>query len=341
MPWDKSNVYGSTKALAKQVEQAWNECRKINLPPAYRSINQLVIAGMGGSLLGARVLDSVYGLELSIPLLLVNDYRLPLWVNEKSLVIVSSYSGNTEEVLSISRQAIKQKAKIIAITAGGELLNLAQVNHWPYYQINPLYNPSNQPRMAIGYMITAILTLAAQLNLLTISNQEIDQIIKTMERISNQEQTAKEFAGLILSKQVIIAAAEHLTGPVHTVKNQMNENAKHLSHRHDLPELNHHLMEGLKFPQSNSDSIIFWLIDSPLYSSRLRQRLTITREVLTQNKISFIVWEASASTKLTQAFELIQFGALVNFYLSQLHQIDPAPIPWVDFFKQKLGKMIV
>ena len=118
----------------------------------------------------------------------------------------------------------------------------------------------------------------------------------------------------------------------------MNENAKHLSHRHDLPELNHHLMEGLRFPESNPETTLFWFIDSTLYSARLRQRLKLTQEVVAKNNLSGVVWQATAKTKLAQAFELIQFGAYVNFYLSQLHQVDPAPIPWVDYFKEKLGK---
>ena len=95
-------------------------------------------------------------------------------------------------------------------------------------------------------------------------------------------------------------------------------------------------MEGLKFPQTNPNTTLFWFFNSKLYSPRLRQRFELTREVVEKNQLGTILWEAGAKTKLAQAFELIQFGAYVNFYLSQLHQIDPAPIPWVDYFKVQL-----
>ena len=133
-------------------------------------------------------------------------------------------------------------------------------------------------------------------------------------------------------------AARRLMGSAHTMKNQMNENAKNFSALFDLPELNHHLMEGLRFPESNPATTMFWFIDSALYSPRLRQRLALTKEVVEKNQLTAEVWAATAATKLAQAFELIQFGAYISFYLSQLHQLDPAPIPWVDYFKEKLGK---
>jgi len=293
------------------------------------------MAGMGGSLLGAKIIESVFGKDLAYPLLLVNDYNLPGWVDEKTLVICSSYSGTTEETLSNAEQALSKKAKLMIITSGGKLLDLAKANQLPCYQINPVYNPSQQPRMAVGYSVIGQLVLCQKVGLLNLTSAAIAELIETMKQV--KPEAAETLAKQLVKKQVIFTAAGHLTGPVHTVKNQMNENAKHLSHRHDLPELNHHLMEGLRFPETNPATVMFWFIDSPLYSDRMRQRLKLTQEVLAKNNLTSVVWQATAKTKLAQAFELIQFGAYVNFYLSQLHGIDPAPIPWVNYFKQKLS----
>lgn len=334
MLFDKSNVYGSVVDLAKQVEHAWKEAQKVVVPDSYKQINKIVMTGMGGSLLGAKIIESVFGKDLAYPLTLVNDYDLPGWVDETTLVICSSYSGSTEETLSNAEQAFKKKAKLIIITSGGKLLDLAKKNHLPVYQINPVFNPSKQPRLAIGYSLIGQLVLCQKAGLLNLTQAMVNELIEAMKQV--KPEAAEVFAKQLADRQVIFTAAEHLTGPVHTVKNQMNENAKQLSHRHDLPELNHHLMEGLRFPRSNPATTMFWFIDSNLYSPRIRQRLELTREVVEKNNLTSVVWQAQAKTKLAQAFELIQFGAYVNFYLSQLHQVDPATIPWVDYFKEKL-----
>lgn len=332
--WDKQNVFGSVTALPEQVKDAWEEAQKVVVPDAYKKIDKVVMTGMGGSLLGARVIDSVYGGEFKYPLALVNDYHLPAWVDERTLVICSSYSGSTEETLSNAREAQGKKAKLMVITAGGELLKFAQTNNLPYYQIVPRYNPSNQPRMAIGYSLVGALVLCQKAGLIELSQAEIDQAVATMKTVKAGE--AEVFATKLVDKQIILAAAGHLTGPVHTVKNLLNENAKHLAHRHDLPELNHHLMEGLGWPKTNPATTMFWFIDSDLYSPRMKQRLELTRDVVTKNGLQGSSLKVIAPTKLTQAFELIQFGAYVSFYLSQLHQLDPAAIPWVDYFKKRL-----
>lgn len=332
---DKSNVFGSVVDLPKQVEHAFQAAQAVLVPENYRQINKIILAGMGGSLLGARIIESVFAPDLAYPLILVNDYNLPGWVDEKTLVICSSYSGNTEESLSNVAQALKNKAKIIIITAGGPLLDIAKSNNLPVYQIIPTFNPSQQPRMAVGYSAIGQLVLCQKAGLLTLTSENIKELVSAMKNI--KPESAQTFAENLVAKQVIFTAAEHLTGPAHTVKNQMNECAKHLSHRHDLPELNHHLMEGLRFPASNPQTTVFWFINSSLYSDKLQKRLKLTQEVVEKNNISSLVWQATAKTKLAQAFELIQFGSYVNFYLSQLHHLDPADIPWVDYFKIKLN----
>ena len=333
---DKSNVYGSVAGLAKQVEHAWEEAQKVVVPDSYKNIDKIVMCGMGGSLLGAKIIQSVFANDLTFPLVLVNDYDLPGWVDEKTLVICSSYSGSTEETLTNAEQALTKKANLMLITAGGRLLDLAQANNLPCYLINPVYNPSKQPRLAIGYSVIGQLVLCQKAGLLNLTQVIINELVEAMSQV--KPEPALALAQKLVNKQVIFTAAEHLTGPIHTVKNQMNENAKHLSHRHDLPELNHHLMEGLRFPKSNPATTMFWFIDSNLYTPRIKQRLELTREVVEKNHLSSVVWPATAKSKLAQAFELIQFGAYVNFYLSQLHHLDPAPIPWVNYFKEKLGK---
>jgi glucose/mannose-6-phosphate isomerase len=343
---DKQNVYGSIENLPKQCLHAWEDASKMSLPKEYQNIKQVIIAGMGGSLLGGRFINSVYGLKIKVPLVLVNGYDLPNWVNENTLIICSSYSGTTEETVSCAKQAIQKRAKWTAICTGGTLSELAEKQSVPIYKINPVYNPSHQPRMAIGYSIANQLAIVSQLGLISLKKENLQQAIKTMEKIIAEcrvqkpfeTNPAKKMAKQIFQNQVIFVASGHLTGALHTVKNQMNENAKNLAHRHDIPELNHHLMEGLQFPESIHHNTIFFFALSNRYPPRIQQRFQITQAVVKKNHVPLITWQPESQTKLGQAFELIQFGAFVNFYLTALHQIDPAPIPWVDYFKTQLGQ---
>lgn len=334
---DSSNLYGSIIDLPKQCQHAYKATRNIVVPESYKTVNRIIMTGMGGSALGARIIDSVYGLTLPLPIFIINDYDLPQWANDHTLVISSSFSGTTEETLSITRQAIDRHCPWMAISGGGALHELALKHQVPAYKIDPVYNPSKQPRMAIGYSVIGQLALIAKLGLITLTQTEIDELILAMQQVIDKN-NAPEVAQKFFNQQVIFVAGRHLTGAVHTIKNQMNENSKNLSHRYDLPELNHHLMEGLRFPASNQQDVSFFFVDSLLYSKRLRQRLQITQDIVAKNKIKSVTWTAVSPKPLTQVFEFIQFGALVNFHLSQLYKIDPADIPWVDYFKKQLGQ---
>jgi len=345
---DKSNIYGSIIELPKQCSHAWEDAQDIEVPKSYKKVNKIIMTGMGGSGLGARIIESVFADEIKYPLVRLNDYDLPAWVDEKTLVICSSFSGTTEETVSTARQAQKNNCQWMAIGTGCDLIDLAKKHKVPYYQINPTYNPSKQPRMANGYSVIGQLILASKAGVIKFTQQDLDGLIAVMYKIikqSNINQTstknpAKQLAQKIFHKQAVFVAARHLTGALHTFKNQMNENAKNLSHRHDVPELNHHLMEGLRFPGSNKKDVVFFFAQSNLYPKRIQQRIRISLDVVRKNKIACFQWHPTAKTELTQSFELFQFGGLVDFYLAMLNGLDPAPIPWVDYFKTKLGQSL-
>lgn len=344
--FDKENVYGSVEELSKQVSDAYNQTLKISIPDEYSDVDNIVMCGMGGSGLGARVIESLYVRNIKVPLVRVNDYNLPGFVNERSLVFCSSYSGETEETLENVKQAISKKAKWIAIGKGGTLIDLAKSNNAPYYMIDPKYNPSNQPRMAVGYSIIGQLILASKTGIINFQEEEMGFGIKAMEDVINENSLdvsedmneAIKLSEKIQNKVVLFVASEHLIGAMHVVNNQFNENAKNLTADYFIPELNHHLMEGLKNPKENKNNIFVIFFDSNLYSKRIQQRMSITKDVVSQNGIQNYTYIAKSKTPFSQVFETIQFGSYSNFYLTMRYGQDPAPIPWVDYFKNKLGQ---
>jgi len=342
---DKSNALGSVEALADQVREAWEATQDITFK-AEAEINSVVIVGMGGSGLGPDVVKNLFKEKLKQPLEVINSYTLPEYVDDNTLVIFSSYSGNTEEVLNCIPQAEEKNAQMMAICSGGKLAKIAQKKEIPVYIIDAKSNPSGQPRMAIGYAIIGMVSLLIKANIIDITEDEIKEVIQTIIKtseelkveIKSEENKAKILAFTTVDKQPIFVTSEHLVGAAHVATNQFNENAKTFADYKVIPEINHHLLEGLRFPNSNRTSHVFLFINSKLYHSRNQLRHKLTQQVVEQNEIETMKVKLKSETKLTQVFELITLMAFTNFYLSMLHEIDPCPIPFVDWFKEELKK---
>lgn len=245
---------------------------------------------------------------------------------------------------SAAQEVIDRKCPTIVIAAGGDLLELAQRQDWPYYQIKPTHNPSNQPRMAIGYAITGTIAILNKLNLIQINHEDFIQDIDLLNQNSslyqpdNHNNFAVDTAQSLLDKTLNLISSDHLTGAVHVTNNQLNENSKHLSAEYLIPELNHHYLEALSYPESAKDHQAYLFFDSKLYLPQNQTRLHITKKLVEEKGYQAHTFTAQSPTQLTQVFEVIQFGAFLNFYISMLHHIDPAPIPSVDFFKSELKK---
>ncbi len=341
---DVENVLGSIQALADQIKQAWDTTQQLELN-LKDPIANITVAGMGGSGLGADVVQHAYRDQLKVPFTIINDYQLPEYVNQKSLVILSSYSGNTEEVLSCAQQAQQKKAQILVITQGGKLAKLADQHEYGAYYMQTDHNPSNQPRMAVGYAIIGLIGLLNRADLISVSDKDINRAMKTvlwmMQRCRVEEaiddNPAKTLSYTLVDRRPNLVAAEFLTGAVHVASNQFNENAKTFANFYQIPEINHHLLEGLKLPDSNQLDNIFLFFNSQDYHPQNQKRITLTQKAVSREKIESLKIELESEGKLLQVFELITLMAYTNFYLSMLNKIDPSQIPMVDWFKAQLA----
>src|SRR5258708_23764757 len=128
---DAQNALGSIEMTGSQIQQVWKEAQEISFDNSYKQIKNVVVAGMGGSVLGTHVIQTVFKNELRIPVFIVPDYELPSFVNSDTLVIASSYSGSTEETLAAVENAVKKGAKIAGITSGGKLAEFLRNGHYP------------------------------------------------------------------------------------------------------------------------------------------------------------------------------------------------------------------
>lgn len=341
---DASDVLGSVEQLADQIEHAWKETKEIQVSHDYKNVTKIVVSGMGGSALGAHVIKTLFKDSLKQPLEVVNHYDLPAYVDRDTLVVLSSYSGTTEETLASAKDAKARGAKLAIIASGGELEAFAKQEKCPFYKIDPKYNPSNQPRMAIGYSVFGQLGLFTAMGLVSVTDQEVSDLVALLRKNAtvlapeSKENTAKFLAFSAVDKMIVLVGAEHLEGALHVFTNQLNENAKNFADYRTIPELNHHYMEGMEFPKHMKDSIIYFMFNSGLYHPRVQKRIPLTADVIGQHEFPVETVQAVWKTKMQQVWEVIQLGAYTNYYLAMLNGINPAPIPWVDYFKEKLGK---
>lgn len=338
---DPSNLLGSIERLPYQLTDAWNAARAVRIPAHTRGADRVVVCGMGGSTLGAHLMQSVYRLEWKVPLEICNEYQLPAHVDRKTLVILSSYSGNTEETLSCADDALRRKARVMAMTAGGKLLQMAEDHGWPTYVIDPQENPSNQPRMAIGYMSVGLLALLKNTGLVRASERDIKSarahLIRQASLLAKHSgNSAQLLAKHAQNKLLLLVSAEHLVGAAHVVNNQMNENAKHVCQMQVLPELNHHFLEGLSFPRAKRN-VHAVLLQSSLYHARLQKRVRLTKALFRKNGISTEILNIAGKTPFDQAFAAVQIGSYASYLLAMRHGIDPSPVPNVEAFKRAMG----
>jgi len=343
---DRSDMHQSIGWLSRQCEQVWQDSKNVIIPNSYKNVSNIVVNGMGGSALGSYIIRALYDSKIKIPFRIINNYVLPESVNEKTLFIASSYSGNTEEVVNTVLPAIRRKAKVMIICGGGKLAELKEKYQLPGYVFDPQYNPSGQPRIGLGYSIFGQWILFHKAGIINLSDKQAKGIIdftkKTAKKFNAQKppkvNPAKQIAHELFDKIPMIVSSEHLTGNAHTFANQINENSKTFSGYYLISELNHHLMEGLRFPKTNPGNIHFVFFESKLFHKSNQRRYKITQEILQKNKISYSVYQAGAKDAVLQSFEVLLLGSYVSFYNAMLHSIDPSPIPWVDYFKDQLGK---
>lgn len=335
---DTLHIWDSVMTFADQCQQVITEMSQQTIPAACSLADNIVVTGMGGSALGGRIIASLEREALRIPIVVSTEYHLPAFVNQKTLVVISSYSGDTEETLACFNEAVARQAQIFVITSGGRLAKLADKHHLPSYIFTPQLNPSNQPRMGLGYNIMTVLTLLARCQLVTGFSDlnRLPQFLKSRLDLAN---TWQKLAAVIRDKIPVLVASDHLKGAAHAVKNLINENGKTFALTFDLPEANHHLLEGLGHPPAVRHLAFLWL-DSAKYHPEVHKRYAITARVVSKMGLTHLPFPVAGESTLAEVLDVVQSGAMLSYYLSQEYRVDPGPIPWVDFFKDEIRQVV-
>lgn len=334
-PSDTLGIYKSILEFPNQCKQVIHDLATSHIPPQCSLVHNVVVSGMGGSALGGRIVTSLERQTLKIPIIVSTEYHLPNFASEKTLVVISSYSGNTEESLSALAEARARGSQIFVLASGGQLAQTAQQFDLPRYIFSPNHNPSGQPRMGLGYNLLSIIALLARCQLIH-PPAKLGELPKFLTSRQSQFAQFAQFAQLLEHRIPVLIASEHLKGAAHAVQNMLHENAKTFCTIFDLPEADHHLMEGLSQPSQLNHQLAFVFIQSSKYHPEVSKRYTLTAKIVRKHHIPTLFWQPVGDTPLFEAMDVIQSGAYLSFRLAQNAGIDPGPIPWVDWLKEQI-----
>lgn len=296
-------------------------------------INNVVLTGLGGSGIGGSMVQNYVFDKLAVPFIVNKDYFLPKFVNSSTLVIVSSYSGNTEETVAAMKQAIKAKAKIICITSGGQVEQLATKK-----DIDCIILPGGMPpRACVGYSLVQVLFALKAYKLLKAKfTLEIEAAIDLLEEEQKAiQKSAKSIARKLDGKLPIIYSASDFEGLAIRVRQQINENSKMLAWHGAIPEMNHNELVGWR-DKDKSKAVV--LLRNEDDYERVQTRMEINKSIIKKYTSNIIEIYSKGDSYWEKVFYLIHLTDWVSVYLAEMHGVDATEVKVIDFLKGELVK---
>lgn len=340
--YDPQDMLVHIHNIPELCSQAWQMAATFGLPKDYIHIEKIVVLGMGGSAIGSDLVASLTTAEAGIPIFIHRDYDLPAFVDDKTLLIASSYSGMTEETLSAFKQALNMKSRKLVITTNGKLKELAQEKDIPVF----IFNYKAQPRAALPFSFLPILNFIQRLGFISDKSADVIDMINVLGKLSHNinetiplvQNRAKQLARQLYGKLAVIYGAGITVEVAHRWKTQLNENSKAWAFHEAFPELNHNAVVGYQFPLKLAANIVVIMLQSNHLPPPIIRRYRITSEILKKANISFHLMDGLGENLLAQMMSLVLFGDYVSYYLAILNKTDPTPVETIDFLKGELDK---
>ena len=317
--------------FTKQMAEAIEIGRNMKLSPRHKEIKSVAVAGMGGSAIGGNLVAELVAEKMKLPFVVFKDYTLPAWVNEHTLLIVSSYSGNTEETVHVLDEGMHRNCKIVCVSSGGSMISLAKKAGLDFVLI-PGGKP---PRTALAYSFIQQLFILCHYNLIDDGfvvgiEQAIKLLDKEEKRIMKQ---AKSLAKKLNKKLPVIYSAANFEAVAIRWRQQINENSKMLAWEQPIPEMNHNELVGWRTP--GKYAVIFLRNDSDY--SRIQQRINIAKNIIIQyTRHVYEVWSKGDSA-IEKSMYLIHYGDWVSYYLAEVRKVDAVEVNVIDYLKTELA----
>lgn len=340
--YDKEEISYGIDHMPEQFHEVYEQAKKLNIKGDYKNI---VLFGMGGSHLAPRMVKATLHDSLQVPFEIISDYKVPAYVGDGSLVILSSFSGSTEEVLEVAQIVQKTGAQIVAICSGGPLSEIAKEKELPLVQFEP-GELAAQPRLGLGFSFSGTMGILEAAGLADFGTKKLQEMTLAMAdviagsaiEIPASENPAKLVAEELQGRAVLIVASEHLIPNAHILQNQIDETAKQFALHLTLPELNHHFLEGLTFPKKFFKKFTVIMMRSKLYHARTQKRFDLTADIFESQGGQVVDYDLQGKSIHEEIAEALQFGSYVSYYMGMLNEVEPQFIPFVKELKQKMSE---
>jgi len=296
-----------------------------------KQFNNIVFCGLGGSGIASHIVKAYFSDQCPLPMEVISDYGLPAFVNEKSLVILNSYSGNTEETITNFHEAMARKATAMVLTTGGELMNLAKKNSVKYY----IAETGFQPRMALGYSFTYLLLIMAELLKKDIKSELKDIIYLLNDHENYSDQSLKLFDGIKkdTNRKFIIVCDQYSSAIGLRFAQQINENAKAEAFINILPETNHNVIET--FYDYNKINSVFVFMDSH-QNPRVSLRFDFLKDLLKEQGLNILRYDFK-DYSLKTIFNTIYLFDWLSLIVADARSVKSDEIPNINRLKKFLA----
>ena len=337
---DKSGMLNFCVNATKQYSEAATLAAKIKI--SYPIPDRIIVAGMGGSAIGGDLLKDWAKNKVAVPIEVNRDYHLPAYAGRKTLVIIASYSGETEESLSAFLDALKRKCMIFCVSSGGALLKFAKKLNVPFFEV-----PGGMPpRAALPFMLVPLLVLMEKVTLIKSVKGELEEALVLLKKISYENgpeiPTRDNFAKTVATHIGDTAPTIYGFGVFRSVaqrfKQQFNENSKSAAKWEYLPELDHNEIVGWegRGEQCKCFSIIFIReSDEPV---EISSRIDITHQIMERTGLIMFDLEVQGKSTLAKMLSTIVVGDFISVYLAIMRGVDPTPVLTINFLKNALSK---
>ncbi len=340
---DMHGTLAQMDEFPQQCAEGWRIAQDIRLPNGYGEVDQVVVCGLGGSGIGGELLRTLLLPECRVPVIVHRDYGVPAFVNKRTLVLVCSHSGTTEEVLSAFGAAQRAGAAIACVTSGGTLEQRAKETGIPVFR----YVFGGWPRAALGYSLMGQLGLVQAAGLLADQSAAVAEAVQVMTdwqaeltaHVPVERNVAKQMARSLYGRIAVVYGAEHLGEVARRWKGQINENSKSAAVSDLLPEANHNSVVGYELPAEQQRWLHYVLLDSSSYHPRVAPRIELTRELLEKGGIPCSVVKARGKSRLAQMLGVAHFVDYVSYFLAMLYETDPWSIASIQLVKEYMSKL--
>ncbi len=335
--YDLQNQFKVLKDSYKQIDYAWNNEFNIGDLKS-KKFRNVIVSGLGGSAISADLIKNFLKDELKIPFSVNRNYILPTYADKNTLLIISSYSGNTEEAIAVFNKGVKNKCSTVCISSGGKIEEIASRERNPLIRLKKGF----QPRYALGLSFFSLLKLLSAIKIVP-KQDEVVKKIKNLwrrkgEKYSEEGNIAHNYAEQLIGFiPLIYSAADYTSAAGYRLKCQLNENSKMHAFHNVIPELNHNEIIGWEsYAEYQLNAKLINILDRS-YIPQIKRRFEITSELASKKGFEYLNIESNEAEFKVRLMDLIYLFDWITYYAAVLRGYDPSEIDYIHILKERLA----